>query len=509
MTVPGDVFVPGGFASLVNGWCSNLGTVALPNHERIMQYLTASGAPSARQVQKGHRFKDEGYVRYIYVHPVSQHSEYNVIKCVCLPSMRAGYYVVHAVVRKDNGNIEGAHCYCPAGLSGSCQHVAGLLFSLEETAPTIEPSCTDVTCTWVVPPAAKKPDPPTPIDKIKFKRDSVRVSAARSSYSPAGHLLPGDHCSLVAALEKVHPECIWLRYNRDIEEDETDVQVQPAPLLPTSEDFMHGDWIAVIERYFEGIQPLSSEERESICQATVGQASNHTWHRERQGRLTSSVFGRVMKCKKPEGLVKDILYPKKQVQCEALRYGRNREPDAVNAYLSLMSYYDRQIVAYESGLHIHPVYAFLAASPDRIVKEGADVGILEVKCPFSQQGRTPLEACTTKGSCCEEENGALRLKRGHQYYAQVQGQMAITGYKWCDFVVWTNNGSLQNSVSVERIYFDKVYWDNLLLALLHFYKHAVIPEVLTGRLRATGKLFDDKAPYVPYLAKTKQVRHKK
>ena len=44
-------------------------------------------------------------------------------------------------------------------------------------------------------------------------------------------------------------------------------------------------------------------------------------------------------------------------------------------------------------------------------------------------------------------------KRKHDYYCQVQSQMAIFGLSWCDFVVYTNKG-----IFVERIVFEKDLW---------------------------------------------------
>jgi len=38
----------------------------------------------------------------------------------------------------------------------------------------------------------------------------------------------------------------------------------------------------------------------------------------------------------------------------------------------------------------------------------------------------------------------------------VQGQLALTGLEWCDFVIWTLGGIL-----VERIYFDADHCENL------------------------------------------------
>ena len=44
------------------------------------------------------------------------------------------------------------------------------------------------------------------------------------------------------------------------------------------------------------------------------------------------------------------------------------------------------------------------------------------------------------------------LEKTHKYYAQVQGEMAIKGLPWVDFVVWTAAAS--NIIFVERVFFD-------------------------------------------------------
>ncbi|XP_078364151.1 uncharacterized protein LOC144648490 [Oculina patagonica] len=50
------------------------------------------------------------------------------------------------------------------------------------------------------------------------------------------------------------------------------------------------------------------------------------------------------------------------------------------------------------------------------------------------------------------------------YYAQVQGQLAITGASWCDFVVYTFKG-----MSIQRITFDQQFWDNISQSLSGYY----------------------------------------
>ena len=92
---------------------------------------------------------------------------------------------------------------------------------------------------------------------------------------------------------------------------------------------------------------------------------------------------------------------------------------------------------------------------------------------------TPEMACSSKAFCSSLEtttDGAVvNLKTRHAYYSQVQGQMAITGRKWCDFVIYT----LKN-LSVERIYFDQAFWDGELLPkLTDFYEDCVGPEIVS------------------------------
>ena len=52
--------------------------------------------------------------------------------------------------------------------------------------------------------------------------------------------------------------------------------------------------------------------------------------------------------------------------------------------------------------------------------------------------------------------------------------MAITGLKWCDFVVWT-----PEDLSVERIPFDKSLWTHCMLPKLQkFFSSYVLPELI-------------------------------
>ena len=117
------------------------------------------------------------------------------------------------------------------------------------------------------------------------------------------------------------------------------------------------------------------------------------------------------------------------------------------------------VTVFKSGFVVSMACPILAASPDgKVIDHSCSkpFGLVEVKCPFSKFHVRPLDACADESFFAENVNGQPRLKRGHQYYFQIQGQLAVTGASWCDFVIYTSKG-----MSVERITFDPQFWDTL------------------------------------------------
>ncbi|CAN8004610.1 unnamed protein product, partial [Ixodes hexagonus] len=141
------------------------------------------------------------------------------------------------------------------------------------------------------------------------------------------------------------------------------------PTLPFGEeqDLWSPEARKVVQQHMEALSQRTDEERADVLMRTMGQADNRQWHDDRLGRATASAFSAVIKCRKPDYLVKRIMYPSKDAYSEALHYGRKKEPDAVAAYVDLMGCRDNPVQVYETGLHVHPLYSFLGESPDRIV----------------------------------------------------------------------------------------------------------------------------------------------
>ena len=120
----------------------------------------------------------------------------------------------------------------------------------------------------------------------------------------------------------------------------------------------------------------------------------------------------------------------------------------------------------------------MAASPDGLVfRDGEDTptGIIEIKCPFSFRFKPSIEDLTVNGKCLfcyiEETTEAVKLKRSHDYFYQVQGQMAVVGVQWCDFIIWA-----PAFIHVERIYYDDTFWNTKgIPRLTSFYTFCFIP----------------------------------
>lgn len=127
------------------------------------------------------------------------------------------------------------------------------------------------------------------------------------------------------------------------------------------------------------------------------------------------------------------------------------------------------------GLFIDRQYPFLAASPDGMFD---NKGLVEVKCPAKAKDLTPVEAVKNKViKYCTEYEGEIFLKKNHNYYYQVQGQLRVTNKPYCLFVVWTPHG-----MSVEKIVKDDNFWSSKMeKRLLDFYESSLLPEIIDPR----------------------------
>lgn len=232
---------------------------------------------------------------------------------------------------------------------------------------------------------------------------------------------------------------------------------------------------------------VSQQEAERIEEETRSQSDDPSglWMRLCSCRLTASNFGVICKRRQTTSvaaLVKNLVYKSSSTSAPSLRWGKENEACARRAYTKQMQTTDHpNLRTIRAGFVVHPQLGWFGCSPDDWVVDPDSEdpnGIAEYKCPYAARDVTPHEACTSvKGFFCKIVDEKVVLLRGHNYYFQVQGALAITGKKWCDFTVWTPKG-----ISTERITFDKEFWDSMVKKLEAFFDKAVLPELAAPQM---------------------------
>lgn len=195
----------------------------------------------------------------------------------------------------------------------------------------------------------------------------------------------------------------------------------------------------IFKAHVAHLQALDADEGEQIRLHTVGQSENREWFLERTGCITASMFKQVINCRKTRSILKDIFRYRTEKplrETDPRFYGIKMKPVAIAKYTELRALADSPVTVLRTGLHVHKDYPFLAGPPDGIVQEASEEGLLEVECPSKQEGRTPEDARSDKEFCCELAGSEVKLKKKRAYYFRVQGLLGVTGFKWCDFVVF-------------------------------------------------------------------------
>ena len=80
--------------------------------------------------------------------------------------------------------------------------------------------------------------------------------------------------------------------------------------------------------------------------------------------------------------------------------------------------------------------------------------------------------------CFKITDGTLELKHGHDYYYQIQQQLLVTERKYCDFVLFAENGP----VSIEQIFRDKFVIADIVKFLTSFWIRMIAPEIFEMRV---------------------------
>jgi len=231
----------------------------------------------------------------------------------------------------------------------------------------------------------------------------------------------------------------------------------------------------ILNNGYENFQPEEVEEK------TRKQSNSALWFKLRACRLTASNFGRVLLRKAtPTEKCLNNLFSKSSVRAIPLDYGKGNESKAKSKYLEVFT--SRHI--HDCGLVINKEFIFLGATPDGKVCENGKCGIIEIKCPYTARNYTIEQAVRELPDFMlkENTNGEVLLDKRHPNYAQVQGQLMITGAEFCDFIVYT-----PKDLYVKRLFPDINYMENMINILSSFFKEHAQPYLSAKKVLSNGE----------------------
>ena len=457
---------------------------------------------TAKPLVKGFNFFKSGHVLYIgYL----QENEKHFIKSQVLPSMKKDKVYSCFLVMTSTVSILKAHCKCPAGVDGRCNHVASTLFALEEhckkqkTCSDAQESCTSKPCRWNVP--RKRKGPAIPISEMNFvKHDYAKVKKIKT---PKLSLQQGKKTSeqrdwpserLDNFLEAVREYEMksgrtvgWTHIlPQKIENQEKNQEEEPSLISPIKRHPVSADELR--ERFDKVKRNINFDEEKinKIEQKTRGQSNTDLWHHHRQPRITATKCYRIAvqrEATSPTKTIKEVLGYNKPFQSKYMQEGLDMEDNIIDAYKVLKQQQGVTGITVEKcGFFISKRHGFLGASPDGLVQdpsaENTD-GLLELKYIQMENNETLEDALIRKGICKKYDDG-VELNVRHKYYFQMQQIMFVVERKWIDFVVM---GTGCSTPFCKRVSFSKDFWDTIFPKLESFFNRWIVPELAYPRVK--------------------------
>ena len=414
-------------------------------------------------------------------------------------------------VLKCSAEVHAVHCPCKGGSDGACKHVTAALFDLQSTVSNnLANSCTSEKCLWKR--RNRKTDYATRLEDLNIVK--VEFGKQEKHHLKPCHFDPRSTLTnsrtlkekLRQGLQQVCPDSVALQFlpsssggdipeasvaeyiscDANVENYET---VDPVYIYTVkeyadifkSEKNIGQDFDCNDELVQEFIDFLNLDQTQSdiICSKTVKQGASQFWIDQRSGRITASNFYKVCHLKETTNTSNTIKLlmnycPMEKIP-EPLEWGHEKEISASKLYFKKINHKHCDLVLKESGLVVNPFWPFLGASTDRIrYCKCHPERLVEIKGLFSKRNLLPAVAAADK--LIKTSNG-YKLKVETTWYHQAQGQMALTGIKNTDLVIYTNKGIL-----IVPVEFDPVFWLHMLKKLQCFFVQHLAPELLTGRV---------------------------
>lgn len=444
-----------------------------------------------KPIVKGYNFFKSGKVLGIYTQIINNRC---YIKSQVMPSYaKSGAAYTVRIIVNSSGDIEKAHCPCPAGVDGRCNHLVATLFAVEdkqrnfvnETENISSAPCTSKPCKWSVPP--KKKCQPTAIQDVSFtkhvfKNQEAKPRRKRMDRTPLTSQSNHDFNDIYNKLKELEqrtgkkiglihtiPNTCFVSTAKIADEEPKQPQIKMALLTPIpsiqplSIDQISQKASRVKRRLFESVN-----DREEIAQLTLQQQTCRLWYDVRQPRITASQCKRCMlrETTSPSKAIAEILMYKGTVQTQAMKDGIDWEPKIIQRFMEITNHKVRK-----SGFIVSESHPFLGASPDGITE---DEELVEVKKVLSKENENLSSTICRLGIYKHD----LKLNTNHKYYYQIQQQLFCTKLQLCHFIV--SNG---DEIHCDMVTFNPIFWEQILPKLESFYFNHILPELVYPRIK--------------------------
>lgn len=284
--------------------------------------------------------------------------------------------------------------------------------------------------------------------------------------STQGMLLSNKHLkrewAFLLGLKKAQPNACVLLTVPPSKKDECPPPLDELADKVVKDNPVGRDEVMLLTKFMDSMT-FSKIQLQELEKLTKDQANSKVWIRQRIGRITSSNFHDVVtkvqsipaarNAVKSTPLIAKMMRPRNLDNVLAIKWGKDKERNARNAFFKFMEPQHKNLKLHISGLQVPTNAPFVAASPDNLITcSCCEKCCVDYKCPYVLKDKGVqdgwrkvhfLEKCQQQEQeqqCQQQkqrqqedqhpgqlqEKQQIRLKRQHKYYTQIQGQMAVT-----------------------------------------------------------------------------------
>lgn len=282
------------------------------------------------------------------------------------------------------------------------------------------------------------------------------------------------------ALTTANPSCGFMKYHKIILTDKIEPEsLDPLHTVRNFNDFTLPPSIKEIREaglYFKSTLTLDQNGINELEFSTRSQSNSSAWHSARRFRITASTFHKIgfrRKKTDPTCLLKTLLYNVRKPTKDML-FGLQQEEPSITRFVQELEKRGKMgLNVQKRGLILHSEKCYLGASVDGVVQMDGETYVLELKNPPSTWKMNLLDAAKKLACLKIDENNKVYLNPKHEYFTQIQGQMAVIRIGKCYFVLCT-----EKNIHKEVIQFDEQFWSDLQKKLILFYNNIFLPEVV-------------------------------